>query len=132
MQSTGATKYNGELWYTMERFNYIISQGNNLTRKNYPNYNCAKNPGHEIEKGIKSIEFLNNLITSNIKILEDIKTIADPLEKKEKWGFIDLRYVAPESIDKLDELFIKWNNSFKSLLKWLIINTKNIEVKLDE
>ena len=131
-KSSGAKKQHGKFWYTIEKFNYIISQGNSLTKNNYKDYNCVENPGHEIENGIKSIDFLNDLITSNTKILEDIKIIADPLEKKAKYGFIDLRYVAPESIGKLDELFVQWDNSFKSLLKWLIENTKNIEVRLDE
>ncbi len=132
LQNSGAKKQYGELWYTIEKFNYIISQGNKLTKSDYKNYNCAKNPGHEIENGIKSIDFLNNLITSNTKILEDIKIISDPLEKRLKYGFIDLRYEVSENIDKLDELFSKWNDSFKNLLKWLIENTKNIEVRLDD
>ncbi|OBR97163.1 hypothetical protein CLRAG_00820 [Clostridium ragsdalei P11] len=133
VQISGAKKCNssGNLWYTMDGFNYTIKQGN-MRKNKYKNYICTENPGHAIEGGIRSIDFLNELITSNIKILRDVKVVEDPLRKESKNGFIDLRYIAPESVDRLDKLFIEWNESFKSLLKWLIENTKNIEVRMDE
>lgn len=130
VQNTGAAKELNKLWYTMDNF-YSIIGGGNISKNKYCSYSCAKNPGHIIQNGVKSIDVLNDLLTDNISIIKDIKNITYPLGRETKNGFIDLRYTAPESIEDLDNLFTIWNNSFKHLLKWLIDNTKNIGVKLD-
>lgn len=127
VRNKGAKKERSMFWYTLEKFNYIMSQGN-LNKADYKVHKCAKNPQHEIEYGITQIDVLNNLLTDADKIKEAINTITYPLGKQTKKSFIDLRYVSPDQISNLDELFAKWNESFKRLLKWLIDNTENIEV----
>lgn len=131
VRSTGAKKERTKLWYTLGKFNYIIGQGNSLNKGDYPRYKCAENPQHKIEDGITKIEVLNNLLTDDDRIKQAVNTITYPLGIRTKNGFIDLRYVSPNQISDLDELFAKWNESFKRLLKWLIDNTENIEVSLD-
>ncbi|MFT5874732.1 MAG: hypothetical protein ACI8WT_003709 [Clostridium sp.] len=131
VKNTGSEKDRKKLWYTIEKFNDIVIQGN-LPKNKYSEYSCAENPGHVIEKGVKSIDVLDDLLTDDTSIIDDIKNITYPLGKITKNGFIDLRYIAPESIEDLDDLFTIWNNSFKHLLKWLMDNTKYIGVKLDE
>jgi hypothetical protein len=127
VRNKGAKKERSKLWYTLEKFNYIMSQGN-LSKGNYPLYKCAENPQHSIEQGITQINFLNDLLTDDKKINDAINNVTYPLGRVTKNGFIDLRYVSPNQIINLDELFVKWNESFKCLLKWLVDNTKNIEV----
>ncbi len=125
-KNKGAEKEKCKLWYTIDQFNCIVSRGN-LKVKDYPK-ECAKNPQHNIEQGIIQIEFLNNLLTDDKKINDAINNVTYPLGRITKSGFIDLRYVSPNQIINLDELFVKWNESFKLLLRWLVDNTKNIEV----
>ena len=127
VMNKGAKKERSMLWYTLEKFNYIMSQGN-LAKADYKEHKCATNPQHKIEDGIKQIYVLDNLLTDDDKIKESINTITYPLGKETKKSFIDLRYVSPDQISNLDELFVKWNESFKRLLKWLMDNTENIEV----
>lgn len=127
VRNTGAAKERCKLWYTLDKFNDIMNQGN-LSKAEYPTYKCAKSPQHNIELGITQIEFLNDLLSDDEKINKAINNITYPLGRETKNGFIDLRYVSPDQIINLDELFAKWNESFKRLLKWLMENTNNIEV----
>jgi len=126
VKNKSAEKEKCKLWYTLNQFNHILSQGN-LKVKYYPK-ECAKNPQHSIQEGIKQIDVLNNLLTDNDEMKHAINNVTYPLGRETKNGFIDLRYVSPNQISNLDELFAKWNESFKRLLKWLIENTNNIEV----
>lgn len=126
VKSKSAEKEKCKLWYTLEQFDYIMNQGN-LKVKDYPE-ECAKNPLHNIEQGITQIKNLNDLLSDDEKINKAINNVTYPLGRETKNGFIDLRYVSPNQISNLDELFAKWNESFKRLLRWLMDNTKNIEV----
>ena len=71
---------------------------------------------------------LDNLLTDHDEMKQAINNVTYSLGRETKNGFIDLRYVSPNQISNLDELFAKWNASFKRLLKWLIDDTNNIEV----
>lgn len=47
VRNKGAEKERAKFWYTLEKFNYIMSQGN-LSKGEYPTYKCADNPQHNI------------------------------------------------------------------------------------
>ena len=121
-----AEKVKGSLWYTIQGFEAVKNKGN-LKKGEFKPYSCCENPGHKIEKIIGEIRALNDILTDNPKIIEDIKIIQNPLEEESE-DFIGLRYKASCNIDDFDSIFTKWDESFERLLKWIIKSAHNIEV----
>lgn len=120
-----AKKVRGDYWYTERGFNSIMNN-RNMPTKEYKNFSCYKNKRHSIEEAIKDVNDLNNRLTS-IDIINDIKLVQNPLNQ-DRECFIDLRYKSSNNIDNLDEIYTRWEKSFKSLLRWLRENLEDVDV----
>lgn len=125
-----AEKVKGKLWYTIEGFNIIKGSGN-LNKREYAQYSCYEHKDHSIEKAIQDIDFLNDRLTDRRDIINDIKLIENPLNE-DRESFIDLRYKSVDNIDDVDEIFDRWQESFKRLLTWLRDNTSGVEINRGE
>lgn len=128
VKSKNIAKERKKLWYTMDKYDFIMSKGN-MKNPEYPSYSELSNPGHKIKNGIRAIDELSELLTNNSGIEECIENITYPLGQLCGKEFIDLRYISPCSVQNLDDLFETWNNSFEKLLKWSIKNSKEVEVR---
>ncbi|MBM7835734.1 hypothetical protein [Clostridium sardiniense] len=112
-------------WYNSATHEDIMSRGN-IKPKDFPEATC-ENPGHDIEKAIQKIVELNELLTDDIDMEKNLKLINNPLGEKN--GYIDLRYKSYNDIDGIDDLFERWEKSFRELYRWIIKNSKSIEVR---
>lgn len=112
-------------WYNSATHEDIMSRGN-IKTKDFPEATC-ENPEHDIEKAIKDINELNGLLTDNVNMEKNLKLINNPLGEKN--GYIDLRYKSYNDIDGIDDLFERWEKSFRELYRWIVKNSKNIEVR---